>query len=35
LWYLIDDSNVESIKTSDVRDHWAGGHSAMLLFKAL
>ena len=35
LWYLIDDSDIESIKTSDVRDGWRRAHSAMLLFKAL
>jgi hypothetical protein len=35
LWYLIDDESVRAINKSDVRDYWKGGHSAMLLFKAV
>jgi hypothetical protein len=35
LWYLINDDEIEGIKTSDVRDGTIYGHSAMLLFKAL
>jgi predicted RNA-binding Zn-ribbon protein involved in translation (DUF1610 family) len=34
LWYLIDDHDIEGIKTRDVRDGAGRSHSAMLLFKA-
>jgi ubiquitin C-terminal hydrolase len=35
LWYQINDESVKAINKSDVRDFWKGGHSAMLLFKAV